>query len=195
MFDNLKSDLFRCCNDDYKKASFLTLCRTGFNSMGFQAIVVYRFGRWSEVRFAGPKLAVFRYFFLAFYYVMYHIITKMYGIDIDRRAIIGKGLRIRHFAGIKINPCEIGEFCIIHQHVKIGSTNTIDSSEFPRIGSRVWIGAHARITGNVTVGDNSTISAGAIVTEDVNCANLVTGNPARVVSTLYDNRALLGLEE
>lgn len=163
-------------------------------SMGFQAIAVYRFGRWSDITFAGRKLAFIRYFFLAIHYVLYRVVTKMYGIDIDRRAIIGKGLHIRHFAGIKITPCKIGEFCTMHQHVKIGSANIIERAEFPHIGSHVWIGAHARITGNVTVGNNSTVAAGAIVTGNVNPNNLVTGDPARVVSTSYDNRVLLRLD-
>ncbi|WP_428443885.1 hypothetical protein [Photobacterium sagamiensis] len=90
-----------------------------------------------------------------------------------------------------MGPYEIGEFCSVHQHVKIRTDNTVESGEFPHIGSCVWIGPHARIIGNVTVGDNSTVSAGSLVIKDVSPSNLVVGTPARIISTRYDNRSIL----
>ncbi len=195
MFENLNSDLLRYCNMAKRKPSLLSKCRIILISMGFQATVIYRFGRWVNIIFAGRSLAFLRYFFLAIHYCLYHLIVKLYGIDINRRAVIGKGLYIGHFAGIKIAPCEIGKFCSIYQHVKIGSANIIESGKVPYIGSHVWIGPHAKIKGNITLGDNSTISAGTIVTGDASPCSLVTGDPARVVSTSYDNRSLLCINE
>ena len=191
MFENIKSDLLMHCNIAKGKPSLRNRCRAALISFGFHATVIYRFGRWSDIVFAGRTLAFIRYFFLAIHYCLYRLVTKMYGIDIDRRAVIGKGLYIGHLAGIAIGPCELGEFCAIHQHVKIGSANSTESGELPYIGSRVWIGPHARITGNVTVGDNSTVSAGSMVIKDVSPSNLVAGAPARVLCPLYDNRLLL----
>ena len=194
MFENIKSDILRYCDYTKKKPTLINRCRIALGCMGCQATVIYRFGRWINIVFASRTLTCIRYFFLAIHYCLYRLIVKMYGIDIDRRAIIGKGLFIAHFAGIKIGPCKMGEFCSIYQHVKIYSTNIIKGGEFPCIGSRVWIGPHARITGNIAVGDNCTVSAGTIVTEDVSPSNLVVGVPARVVSTLYDNGFLLKLD-
>ncbi len=52
------------------------------------------------------------------------------------------------------------------------------------IGKRVWIGANATVTGGVTIGDNSVVAAGAVVTKDVP-ANVVAGGvPARVIKKL-----------
>ena len=53
-----------------------------------------------------------------------------------------------------------------------------------KIGKRVWIGAHATILSGVTVGDNSIIAAGAVVTKDVPANSVVGGVPAKVIKTL-----------
>jgi acetyltransferase-like isoleucine patch superfamily enzyme len=47
-----------------------------------------------------------------------------------------------------------------------------------------WIGAAATILPGVTIGENSVIAAGAIVTSDVPANTIVGGVPARVIKTL-----------
>jgi acetyltransferase-like isoleucine patch superfamily enzyme len=60
-----------------------------------------------------------------------------------------------------------------------------DESAKPiHIGDNVWIGAFAMILPGVTVGDNSVISAGAVVMNDVPPNTVVAGNPARKVMSL-----------
>ena len=48
----------------------------------------------------------------------------------------------------------------------------------------VWIGARALILPGVTVGENSVIAGGAVVTKDVPPNTVVGGNPARVLKNL-----------
>ena len=50
------------------------------------------------------------------------------------------------------------------------------------IGKRVWVGANATILPGVTIGDNSVVAAGAVVTKDVPADTVVGGVPARVIS-------------
>ena len=50
-----------------------------------------------------------------------------------------------------------------------------------RIGRNVWLGAGAIILPGVTVGDNSIVGAGSVVTRDVEENTIVVGNPARVL--------------
>jgi acetyltransferase-like isoleucine patch superfamily enzyme len=52
------------------------------------------------------------------------------------------------------------------------------------IDTNVWIGAAATILPGVTVGADSVVGAGAVVTHDVPPATLVAGVPARVVREL-----------
>lgn len=48
------------------------------------------------------------------------------------------------------------------------------------IGSRVWIGAGAVILPGVTIGDDSVIGAGSVVTKDIPSGVVAVGNPCRV---------------
>lgn len=51
----------------------------------------------------------------------------------------------------------------------------------PIIGDNVVIGTHAQIVGNVKIGNNSIVGAGAIVTHDVPDNVVVVGNPAKIL--------------
>ena len=50
-----------------------------------------------------------------------------------------------------------------------------------KIGNNVWIASNAVILPGVTIGDNSVIAAGAVVTKDVPENVLVAGVPARIM--------------
>lgn len=52
------------------------------------------------------------------------------------------------------------------------------------IGNDVWICGKVTITPGVTIGDNSVVAAGAVVTKDVPANTLVAGVPAKVVKHL-----------
>lgn len=52
------------------------------------------------------------------------------------------------------------------------------------IGKNVWIGANATITQGVTIGDNSVIAAGAVVTKDIPADVVAGGVPARVLKKI-----------
>jgi acetyltransferase-like isoleucine patch superfamily enzyme len=54
------------------------------------------------------------------------------------------------------------------------------------IEKNVWIGAGATIIGGVTVGENSVVAAGSVVTKDVPPNTLVGGNPARVIRSIAE---------
>jgi acetyltransferase-like isoleucine patch superfamily enzyme len=54
------------------------------------------------------------------------------------------------------------------------------------IGRNVWIGLHSIIMRGVTIGDNSVIAAGSVVTKSVPPNTLVAGNPAVPIKQLID---------
>ncbi len=49
------------------------------------------------------------------------------------------------------------------------------------LGRNVWVGSNATILQGVTIGDNSVVAAGAVVTKDVPADTIVGGVPARVI--------------
>src|SRR6266436_8031451 len=55
------------------------------------------------------------------------------------------------------------------------------------IEKSVWIAAGATIIGGVTVGENSVVAAGSVVTKDVPPNTLVGGNPARIIRSIGDD--------
>jgi acetyltransferase-like isoleucine patch superfamily enzyme len=54
------------------------------------------------------------------------------------------------------------------------------------IERNVWIAAGATIIGGVTIGENSVVAAGSVVTRDVPPNTLAGGNPARVIRSIAD---------
>lgn len=59
---------------------------------------------------------------------------------------------------------------------------------FPvHIGRNVWIGAGAVLLPGVTVGDNSVIGAGSVVTKDIPANVVAVGNPCRVMRPIGEH--------
>ena len=54
------------------------------------------------------------------------------------------------------------------------------------IGRNVWLAAGATILGGVTVGENSVVAAGAVVTRNVPRDSLVGGNPAKLIRSIVE---------
>ena len=48
------------------------------------------------------------------------------------------------------------------------------------IGDRVYLGAGAKIIGNITVGSDVVVGAGAVVTKNIPEASLAIGIPAKI---------------
>lgn len=54
------------------------------------------------------------------------------------------------------------------------------------IGDNVWIGGHVVINPGVTIGDNSVIASGSVVTRDIPSNVVAAGNPCRVLKEITD---------
>ena len=89
---------------------------------------------------------------------------------------IGEGTVIPHSVGIVLHQTSvIGKRCCIYQNVTIGNANG------PKIGDDVIIGANAVILGNITIGSEARIGAGAVVVKDVPEGVTVVGVPAKII--------------
>ncbi|WP_148059396.1 DapH/DapD/GlmU-related protein [Sinobacterium caligoides] len=58
------------------------------------------------------------------------------------------------------------------------------------IKDNVWLGDHASVLKGVTIGENSVVGAGSVVTRDVPDNVVVAGNPAKVVKQLDPARVI-----
>ncbi|CAM9115499.1 hypothetical protein [Mycoplasma todarodis] len=105
---------------------------------------------------------------------------------ISSTAIIGEGTMFLHGChGIHIRTSNIGKNCLIYQQVQIISKK--ESANKTQIGDWVIMGANSMIIGDVKVGDNVTIGAGAIVTKDVP-SNSVVVNNNEIISANNSNK-------
>lgn len=89
---------------------------------------------------------------------------------------------------------EIGDNVLFGPKVQIyTATHPVDAEERikgpefakpVKIGNNVWIGGGAIICPGVTIGDNTTIAAGSVVTKDIPSNVVAGGNPCRVLREL-----------
>ena len=104
-----------------------------------------------------------------------------YGIDLPLNLNFGYNLRIYHFGGIIINPeVVIGNNCTIMHGVTIG--NTMRDNKCPIISDEVFIGAGAKVIGNVFLAKKIKIGANAVVTKSIKDEEVtVIGIPAKIL--------------
>lgn len=137
----------------------------------FKAIIRYRLAH---------RLFVKKHYFLA-RKISQKTVRKT-GIEIHPGAVIGNGLFIDHGHGVVIGETAIiGDDVTLYQGVTLGGTGKETGKRHPTVGSRVMIGAGAKVLGSVTIGDDCKIGAGSVVLVDVPANSTVVGVPGRVV--------------
>jgi acetyltransferase-like isoleucine patch superfamily enzyme len=90
--------------------------------------------------------------------------------------IIGDACMIAH--GVYISDADWHG--IYDRAEPVGNTNPVILED------NVWIGDSATVCKGVTIGKNSIIGAGAVVTKNVPPNSIFAGNPAKLVKTLED---------
>lgn len=106
-----------------------------------------------------------------------------YNIHVGKNFYAGYNCTILDFAEVRI-----GDNCLIAPNVGLYTAgHNIHPADRHKtgfakpiiIGNNVWIGGHCAIIGGVTIGDNSIIAAGSVVTKDVPENTIFAGNPAK----------------
>ncbi|WP_404386734.1 serine O-acetyltransferase EpsC [Knoellia locipacati] len=103
------------------------------------------------------------------------------GVEIHPGATIGRRFFIDHGMGVVIGEtAEVGDDVMLYHGVTLGGRSLAKVKRHPTVGSRVTIGAGARILGPVEVGDDVQIGANSVVVKDIPAGAIATGIPARV---------------
>ncbi|MBF0469543.1 MAG: acyltransferase [Desulfamplus sp.] len=117
------------------------------------------------------------------------------GIHIGDHVLISPGVRISAARQIVIS-----DNCMIASNAYITDSDwhgIYDRSLPPdtvypvKLENNVWIGDSAIICKGVTIGKNSIVGAGAVVSSDIPPDSIAVGNPARVVRTLDPSRKVI----
>lgn len=113
--------------------------------------------------------------------------------DFGKNITVGKNVFINaccHFqdqGGITL-----GDNCLVGHNVVFATLNHGFAPEERQsmlpapivVGRNVWIGSNSTILQGVTIGDNSIIAAGSVVTKDVPANTIVAGVPARFIRSI-----------
>jgi len=134
---------------------------------------------------------------------LFHSVGERVWIEPDFRCEFGKNITIGNDVyinfGCIILDCghiTIGNNTLIGPNVGIYSVNhALDAQEritgglIPKeihIGNRVWLGGNSIILPNVTIGDDTVIGAGSVVTKDIPAGVVAAGNPCRVIKKITE---------
>ena len=138
---------------------------------GFHALVTHRFAH--ELWRAGRK---------DFALYLQSQSSRIFAVDINPGAVIGRGIMIDHGTGIVIGETSvIGDNVSILQNVTLGGNGKETGDRHPKIGDNVLLAAGAKVLGNIRVGNCSRVAAGSVVLQDVPANKTVAGVPARIV--------------
>jgi len=116
------------------------------------------------------------------------------GITIGDHVLISPGVRISAAQSIVI-----GDNCMIASNAYITDSDwhgIYDRSLPPTtahpvtLAPNVWIGDSAIVCKGVTIGENSIIGAGSVVTGDIPANVIAAGNPAKIIKTLDPDRRI-----
>lgn len=110
-------------------------------------------------------------------------------IKLGKNVFINSGCRFQDQGGITI-----GDGSLIGHNVVLA---TINHDYDPKnrgtmhlkpivLEKNSWIGSNATILSGITIGENSIVAAGSVVTKDVPPNTIVAGNPAKFMSNLED---------
>src|ERR1700684_17733 len=104
------------------------------------------------------------------------------GIEIHPGATIGRRLFIDHGLGVVIGETAIvGDDVTLYQGVTLGGTGKEHGKRHPTIEDDVVVGDGAKVLGNITIGRNCRIGAGAVVLRSVPENSTVVGVPGHVI--------------
>lgn len=138
------------------------------------------------------------------------LLSRLFGYEVDPSLRVfppfysdfGKNIHVGK--NVFINACchfqdhggvTLGDGCQIGHNVVFATLNHGMAPEdrgttYPapiRLGKNVWVGSNATILQGVSIGDNSVIAAGAVVTHDIPNNVIAARVPAKVIKTIDES--------
>lgn len=86
---------------------------------------------------------------------------------------------------VYIGP-KVGLFCANHAEDPVDRANHEVYAKPIHIADKVWIGGHVAVLQGVSIGKNSIIGAGSVVTKDIPANVIAAGNPCQVIRPIKE---------
>lgn len=121
-------------------------------------------------------------------------------VDCGESIHIGDGTQINfNLTALDVAPITIGRDCLIGPNVQPLTAwhpiepqprrDKLESASPITLEDNVWLGGGVIVLPGVTIGENSIVGAGAVVTSDIPADSIAVGNPARVVRSVTEGDA------
>lgn len=111
------------------------------------------------------------------------LISEVFGMDLHPAARFGRGVMIDHGHGVVVGETAVvDDDCTLLHGVTLGGTGKVRGDRHPKLGKRVVVGSNASVLGNVKVGDDCKIGAGAALIHDLPPRTTIVGHKGRVVT-------------
>jgi acetyltransferase-like isoleucine patch superfamily enzyme len=155
-------------------------CGTGLEIIG---------ARW--VSFSGPKIRLGQHVHMMALRdapIRLAVFEGMGEISVGDHVLMNPGVRI-----VSAESITIGKDCMLamHCHLSDADWHDVDHRIFApgktraiHIGDNVWLGDGVRVLKGVTIGDNTIVGAGSVVTKSLPDDVIAGGNPAVVIGEL-----------
>lgn len=122
-------------------------------------------------------------------------------VDYGENISIGERTFVNcHLTALDVAPITIGADCQIGPNVQLLTPthpiapqprrDKLEAAEPIVIGNNVWLGGGVIVCPGVSIGDNTVIGAGAVVTHDIPANVVAVGNPARVLRQIGPQDAI-----
>jgi serine O-acetyltransferase len=166
LLSNIREDIRRKALWCYRSDNTRDMVKACFTD-GTLAMVLYRLMQWSRRHHLSPLEMLFN-----------KLSAILCNCIIGRGAQFGPGFVLIHSTGVVINGAVRGGSGVHIEHqVTIGAEDRLT----PVLGNEVFIGAGAKILGQVTIGDGAMVGANAVVLTDVPAHHTAVGIPARMI--------------
>lgn len=148
----------------------------------FRPVLTLRLCQWSKARF--PVL-------FPFLYLLHGFFQNSAGLELPWKTQVGAGFKIVHGYGIIINDSvKIGRNVTVLQGVTIGAKMSGKAAGTPVLNDGVTVGAGAIVIGNVVLGENSIVGAGALLTKDLPPHAIAANEPATIIKENIEARII-----
>jgi serine O-acetyltransferase len=149
---------------------------SAITNQGFWVVFFYRFAHF----FYKKKLGVFGF-------LIQGMLCFVFGCDISRKLIAGKGFSILHPDGIFVGPYVVlGKGITLNRGCFIGSMqNYFDNTVYPVLDDQVFVSTGAKLLGDILIGKESVVGPNAVVMKNI-AANSTVLPPQCSVIAKYE---------
>lgn len=146
-------------------------------SPSYFAIIVHRYGYWVNTYFGTGYKNPLKIILKIFYFILKQLVVYTSKVEILVTADIGPGLFLSNKGNIILGLRQMGSNGTVHHNVTTGQGV---EGVTPIFGDNVWIGHDSVVYGVISIGHNTIIESGTILSKSLPGNMVIAGNPCKI---------------